>query len=140
MPFITSDAQAPIAESSENPSLSTKTNSRESPIDSKSRTIVLCFDGTGNQFSKKVRRCAATTVAYPSLIRLISQNTNVVKLFSILKINNPDEQVCYYQASARPSTFFYSFYLAEHLTTAWYRDLHEAGRSLAHLPLVWPNS
>ncbi|KAI9443509.1 hypothetical protein H4582DRAFT_2197723 [Lactarius indigo] len=44
------------------------------------RTLVLCFDGTANEFSKR--------------------NTNVVKLYSILKKDSPKSQLCYYQESA----------------------------------------
>jgi hypothetical protein len=44
------------------------------------KTIVLCFDGTANEFDSK--------------------NTNVVKLFGLLNKDLPDHQVCYYQASA----------------------------------------
>jgi hypothetical protein len=43
------------------------------------KTIVLCFDGTANEFD--------------------SENTNVVKLFGLLNKDLPDHQVCYYQAS-----------------------------------------
>lgn len=44
----------------------------------KSRTLVLCFDGTGNQFQS-------------------DKNTNVVLLFQSLVRNNPEEQLVYYQ-------------------------------------------
>ncbi|KAH9060461.1 hypothetical protein EDB87DRAFT_1562060 [Lactarius vividus] len=43
----------------------------------KPRTLVLCFDGTANEFSER--------------------NTNVVKLYSILKKDSPKSQLCYYQ-------------------------------------------
>ncbi|KAJ7601159.1 hypothetical protein C8J56DRAFT_1038764 [Mycena floridula] len=45
----------------------------------KPRTLVLCFDGTMDEYSAK--------------------NTNVVKLFALLKKDNFEEQLCYYQAS-----------------------------------------
>ncbi|KAG9125483.1 hypothetical protein FRC07_007436 [Ceratobasidium sp. 392] len=48
----------------------------EKPILSK-RSIVLCFDGTSNHFS--------------------NQNTNVVKLVELLKKNDPEKQMVYYQ-------------------------------------------
>ncbi|KAI0248622.1 hypothetical protein BJV78DRAFT_1131065 [Lactifluus subvellereus] len=51
----------------------------------KPRTLVLCFDGTGNKFG--------------------SRNTNVVKLYSILKKDNPGLQICYYQECS--SQFFF---------------------------------
>ncbi|QRW26127.1 hypothetical protein RhiXN_11204 [Rhizoctonia solani] len=42
------------------------------------RSIILCFDGTSNHFS--------------------NQNTNVVKLVELLKKDNPEQQMVYYQA------------------------------------------
>ncbi|KAF9262999.1 hypothetical protein L218DRAFT_959827 [Marasmius fiardii PR-910] len=45
---------------------------------SRSRTLVLCFDGTSSEYD--------------------GDNTNVVKFFSLLKKDNCDEQLCYYQA------------------------------------------
>ncbi|TFY76082.1 hypothetical protein EWM64_g7930 [Hericium alpestre] len=48
------------------------------------RTLVLCFDGTANEYD--------------------STNTNVVKLFSLLKKDNIDAQLCYYQAGV--GTYF----------------------------------
>ncbi|KAI0269949.1 hypothetical protein BC834DRAFT_967664 [Gloeopeniophorella convolvens] len=45
----------------------------------KRRTLVLCFDGTTNAYG--------------------DQNTNVVKLYSLLTKDRVDEQLCYYQAS-----------------------------------------
>jgi len=48
------------------------------------RTLVLCFDGTANEYS--------------------GDNTNVVKFFSLLKKDDLNEQICYYQAGI--GTFF----------------------------------
>ena len=63
----------------------------------KPRTHVLCFDGTANEFSHKVSlSIAALDIAY--LVDVIVQNTNVVKLYSILKKDDPKSQLCYYQA------------------------------------------
>ncbi|KAK0468959.1 hypothetical protein IW261DRAFT_1573269 [Armillaria novae-zelandiae] len=42
------------------------------------RTLVLCFDGTASGYEK--------------------DNTNVVKLFSLLKKDDSSQQLCYYQA------------------------------------------
>ncbi|KAI0030542.1 hypothetical protein K488DRAFT_53987 [Vararia minispora EC-137] len=50
----------------------------------KPRTIVLCFDGTSNEYG--------------------THNTNVVKFFSLLKKDRTDEQICYYQAGV--GTYF----------------------------------
>ncbi|KAF8955953.1 hypothetical protein BDZ97DRAFT_1764234 [Flammula alnicola] len=55
----------------------------------KSRTLVLCFDGTSSEYDADTMR----------------QNTNVVKFFSLLKKDaDLDEQLCYYQAGV--GTFF----------------------------------
>ena len=45
--------------------------------ESRSRTLVLCFDGTGDRFD--------------------DSPTNVVRLFSLLDKSNPDKQLVYYQ-------------------------------------------
>jgi len=50
----------------------------------KPRTIVLCFDGTANEYSSNV--------------------TNVIKLYSLLRKDKVDEQLCYYQAGV--GTYF----------------------------------
>ncbi|KAG8736450.1 hypothetical protein FRC12_017592 [Ceratobasidium sp. 428] len=49
------------------------TKTRTAPV----RSLVLCFDGTSNHFSNK--------------------NTNVVKFMELLKKNDPDRQLVYYQ-------------------------------------------
>jgi uncharacterized protein (DUF2235 family) len=78
----------------------------------KPRTLVLCFDGTSNEFSKR--------------------NTNVVKLYSVLKKDSPKSQLCYYQAgigtyfkpgvvsplfraAARSLDEMFAWYLSEHI-------------------------
>jgi len=53
-------------------------------ITKKARTLVLCFDGTSNEYD--------------------GDNTNVVKFFSLLKKDDFNEQLCYYQAGV--GTFF----------------------------------
>jgi uncharacterized protein (DUF2235 family) len=79
------------------PALSSKDNHR------KPRTLVLCFDGTANEFGERVSQLsiAALDVAY--LVDVIIQNTNVVKLYSILKKDDPKSQLCYYQACTSSS-------------------------------------
>lgn len=52
--------------------------------DSARRTLVLCFDGTANEYG--------------------GDNTNVVKFFSLLKKDDFDVQLCYYQASSMIET------------------------------------
>ncbi|GLB40817.1 putative uncharacterized alpha/beta hydrolase domain (DUF2235) [Lyophyllum shimeji] len=48
------------------------------PPEHLNRTLVLCFDGTGDQFD--------------------SDNSNIVQLFAMLKKDDRDQQLCYYQA------------------------------------------
>ena len=72
------------------------------PSKRKTRTIVLCFDGTSNEYDDTVR-----VFPFPSSLekiivschRDVPQNTNVVKLYSILKKDKVEDQVCYYQVS-----------------------------------------
>ncbi|KAI0042988.1 hypothetical protein FA95DRAFT_1499310 [Auriscalpium vulgare] len=49
-----------------------------SPAARKPRTLVLCFDGTADEYG--------------------AQNTNVVKLYSLLAKDHVEDQLCYYQA------------------------------------------
>ncbi|KAL0060019.1 hypothetical protein AAF712_013198 [Marasmius tenuissimus] len=58
--------------------------SDHSSLSSKSRNLILCFDGTSSEYS--------------------SQNTNVVKFFSLLEKGDSEEQLCYYQAGV--GTYF----------------------------------
>lgn len=63
-----------------------------------SRTLVLCFDGTADEFDEDVSpptpsRTLAHTLISPSR----RQNSNVVKFFSMLKKDDEKTQVCYYQ-------------------------------------------
>ena len=116
---MANSSKSPIPGSSDNTLSSSKIDS-QGP-----RTIILCFDGTGNKFCESVRRSAATK-QHRSIIDPVEilQNTNVVKLFSILKKDVPTSQVCYYQVSTHPSTFCPSLHVTERLALAWYRDLH----------------
>jgi hypothetical protein len=60
------------------------------------RTIILCFDGTGDQFSEDVR----ITIFKGNLPADLSQNpknSNIVQLFSMLRKDNKSEQMVYYQ-------------------------------------------
>ena len=64
------------------------------------RTLVMCFDGTADQFTAKVRptrRCGGSMGTVLTR-RWWAQNTNVVKLYSLFKKEHP-EQLCYYQVS-----------------------------------------
>jgi uncharacterized protein (DUF2235 family) len=55
----------------------------------KPRTLVLCFDGTSNEYGKNV--------------------TNVIKLYSLLRKDRVEEQLCYYQVSAPFCSFQHSY-------------------------------
>jgi len=77
----------------------------------KSRTLVLCFDGTTNQFS--------------------AENTNVVRLFSFLRKDNVEKQLCYYNPGIgtyfNPGVVAPLFEWAARLVDyaiAWYLDEH----------------
>ncbi|CAE7205429.1 unnamed protein product [Rhizoctonia solani] len=78
---------------------------------SSKRTLVLCFDGTSNHFS--------------------DENTNVVKFFELLKKDNPDQQMVYYQTGvgtytspAWSSSISKSISKAADLAVAWYLYQH----------------
>ncbi|KAI0801922.1 hypothetical protein BC629DRAFT_153777 [Irpex lacteus] len=80
----------------------------------KGRTLVLCFDGTSNQYD--------------------GDNTNVVKFYSLLKKNITDEQLCYYQPGV--GTYFQPGVVAPVFqwcakimdeAVAWYLDAHVRG-------------
>lgn len=75
------------------------------------RTLVLCFDGTANEYD--------------------SENTNVVKFFSLLKKDDFTRQLCYYQAGI--GTFFAPGMVSPIFewcakildeAVAWYLDAH----------------
>ncbi|PPQ80444.1 hypothetical protein CVT25_001771 [Psilocybe cyanescens] len=79
--------------------------------EAKSRTHVLCFDGTSNEYD--------------------ADNTNVVKLFALLKKDDFDDQLCYYQAGV--GTYFEPGVVSPlfewgakvlDLAFAWYLDQH----------------
>ena len=73
------------------------------------RTIILCFDGTGDQFDADV--CADTCsqcspLPQPTAESLLAQNSNIIQLFSMLKKDDKSQQVVYYQVCI--SAFFLS--------------------------------
>jgi hypothetical protein len=60
------------------------------------RTIVLCFDGTGDQFDADV--CIIFLFPRsPSSTDSRSQNSNIVQFFSMLKKDDKSQQMVYYQ-------------------------------------------
>ena len=60
-----------------------------SGVTRKPRTLVLCFDGTADEYSNNV--------------------TNVIKLYSLLRKDKAEEQLCYYQVSTPLSSFQHSY-------------------------------
>ncbi|KAF9076868.1 hypothetical protein BDP27DRAFT_1389158 [Rhodocollybia butyracea] len=78
------------------------------------RTLVLCFDGTGDQFD--------------------SDNSNIVQFFAALKKDNSDQQMVYYQAGIGTYTspeiatpVMTNFYKIVDMAIAWYLDAHVMG-------------
>lgn len=64
------------------------------------RTLVLCFDGTGDQFD--------------------ADNSNIVQLVSLLKKNDRNKQMVYYQVSSHQPE-----YSSSHSSQpVWHRHLH----------------
>ena len=62
------------------------------------RTLVLCFDGTGNQFDAVVRGTNSAVSLCRSLIENYhSQNTNIVQFCTTLEKCDKDQQMVYYQ-------------------------------------------
>ncbi|CAE6511368.1 unnamed protein product [Rhizoctonia solani] len=70
------------------------------------RTLVLCFDGTSNHFS--------------------TQNTNVVKFFELLKKDNPEQQMVYYQTGVGTYT-----------SPAWTSSISQTIAKTADLAVAW---
>ena len=62
------------------------------------RTVVLCFDGTGDSFDKDVSQLPSPSHpgSYPILNGTL-QNTNVVNFVATLKKDDPTTQLVYYQ-------------------------------------------
>ncbi|CAL1713203.1 unnamed protein product [Somion occarium] len=85
-----------------------------SPPKMNSRTLVLCFDGTSNQFD--------------------GDNTNVVRFYSLLKKDDEDQQLCYYQPGIgtyfQPGVVSPLFQWGAKVldeAVAWYLDAHVRG-------------
>ncbi|KAJ7053865.1 hypothetical protein C8F01DRAFT_503659 [Mycena amicta] len=69
------------------------------PPENEHRTLVLCFDGTGDQFD--------------------DDNSNVVNFFSLLKKDDPNQQLVYYQAGI-------GTYNIPQVARPWLAKLHRA--------------
>ncbi|KAH8104644.1 hypothetical protein BXZ70DRAFT_601721 [Cristinia sonorae] len=109
------DAQ-PASSTSTSPVLPQATNPiAPPPVDRmKRRNLILCFDGTSNQFD--------------------GDNTNVVKFYSLLKKDDGEQQICYYQPGIgtyfQPGVVSPFFQWAAKImdqAVAWYLDEHVRG-------------
>jgi hypothetical protein len=68
-----------------------------------------------------VTMCVIALLPPPQFRRIIdpvdtTQNTNIVRLFSMLDKDDPESQLCYYQESTRPSTVSYALNPTERFT------------------------
>jgi hypothetical protein len=64
------------------------------------RTIILCFDGTGDQFDEDVCiffLCSSSKGISPAYLSHYSKNSNIVQFFSMLRKDNKSQQMVYYQ-------------------------------------------
>lgn len=84
------------------------------PPDHPFRTLVLCFDGTGDQFD--------------------ADNSNIIELFSMLKKDDPSKQLVYYQAGIGTYTtpqiatpFWTNISKSVDMAIAWNLDAHIMG-------------
>jgi len=69
----------------------------------KHRTLVLCFDGTGDQFDGDVSSTHLRPRRATNADDLV-QNSNVVQFHSMLKKDNKREQMVYYQVTINSKT------------------------------------
>jgi len=95
----------------------------------KSRTIILCFDGTAGEYGNIVSSLSLLLCFLPLITYSLLQNTNVVKFFSLLKKDDFSEQLCYYQVLHFPSPTF----AVTSRAIAWHRDVVQPWSRLAIL-------
>lgn len=78
----------------------------ESPIekDSRPRTLVLCFDGTGDQFDDDVSNIVVFRLSLLLTISSCTQNSNIVQFLACLKKNDKERQLVYYQTGIGTTT------------------------------------
>lgn len=98
------------------------------------RNLVLCFDGTSNEFEADKVRGELTDPIEPLLIFTYDQNTNIVHLFQMLKRDKPDKQLVYYQTGVgtlTPRTSILGKRISESLDQAfaWYLEEHVVRRT-----------
>lgn len=73
--------------------------SAEDPCTSSARrrTLILCFDGTGDQFDSDVRQLRIDEQLYAHISH---QNSNVVQFLATLKKDDNSKQLVYYQVGS----------------------------------------
>jgi uncharacterized protein (DUF2235 family) len=88
------------------------------PPSHNARTIILCFDGSGDQF-------VCVPLHDVSLIDLSrrSQNSNIIQLFSRLKKDDMSQQVVYLQVCS--SEVFVLVRRFKCSILGWHRDVHD---------------
>ena len=75
------------------------------PPSHNARTLILCFDGTGDQFDSDVGLLSIPCGAPSPSCGFSSQNSNIVQLFAMLKKDDKSQQVVYYQVRGDAFTF-----------------------------------
>lgn len=78
----------------------------ESPTekDSRPRTLVLCFDGTGDQFDDDVSNILVLRLSLLLIVSSCNQNSNIVQFLACLKKNDKERQLVYYQTGIGTTT------------------------------------
>ena len=104
-------------------------------IKRKPRTLVLCFDGTGNEYDDTVGLCHLLFpfLGYNPCCCDVPQNTNVVKLYSALRKDKVEDQLCYYQVSVPFSCFECSYDLTS--SQGGRRNISCTGHCFTTLPM-----
>jgi uncharacterized protein (DUF2235 family) len=91
------------------------------------RNLIVCIDGTANQFGEKVRILAAILLCHWLIFRI--KNTNVIELYNLILKEVEDNQRTWYNSGigtyARPSWKSLTYYrqVLYHkidLAIAWY--------------------
>jgi hypothetical protein len=96
----------------------------------KGRNLIVCIDGTSNQFGEKV--CSEVFHSLYDCSTPHSQNTNVIELYSQIVKDEGDHQLTYYNSGigtyAKPSWWTFNrwklaLYNTIDLAIAWYEDI-----------------
>jgi uncharacterized protein (DUF2235 family) len=78
----------------------------------KGRNLIVCIDGTANQFGRKVRDFGDCPLSY--LVNVVEKNTNVIELYKLILKEVEHNQRTWYNSGigtyARPSWKSFKFY------------------------------